>query len=331
MPTLRLGLSALIGGLLVSLTASVTCLAAEPWPRGPVRIIVPIAAGSGSDVAARQFAERLADRWKQPVVVENRPGGDGLVGTIAFAALRDDHVLFFSPAAPISVFPQTHEKLPYDPARDLVPIASATNTFVMLAASEAVKVQTLQQLIALARSRPGMLNWTSGGGALAYLLAGFVRGAGLDMVAVPYRDQSVAVQDLASGRIHVMMTVLAALLPRVSSGNITLLAVTNRERAPLVPDVPTVLELGHPELTFEGLWGFFGPRHMPIELRNRIAADIRAVAADADLTKRLAAIGQITHAGTSSEFQAEIEAQRDKIASIVKVTGTSFGEPASNN
>jgi tripartite-type tricarboxylate transporter receptor subunit TctC len=326
MLTLKSGLNALIGGLLFSLCASLTCLAAEPWPRGPVRIIVPIAAGSGSDVAARQFAERLADHWKQPVVVENRPGADGLVGTIAFTALRDDHVLFFSPAAPISVFPLTHERLPYDPARDLVPIASATNTFVMLAAAEAVKVQSLQELVTLARSRPGTLNWSSGGGALTYLLAGFVNSAKLDMVAVSYRDQNAALQDLAAGRIHVMMTVLAALLPHVSSGKITLLAATNRERAPLVPNVPTVMELGYPELAFEGLWGFFGPRDMPVGLRNRIAADIRSVAADPDLTRRLAAIGQITHAGTSGEFLAEIEAQRDRIASTVKLTGTAFGE-----
>jgi tripartite-type tricarboxylate transporter receptor subunit TctC len=128
-----------------------------------------------------------------------------------------------------------------------------------------------------------------------------------------------------------MMTVLAALLPHVSSGKITLLAVTNRERAPIVPHVSTVTELGYPELAFEGLWGFFGPRDLPIERRNRIAADIRSVAADPDLIKRLAATGQIAHAGTPREFLAEIEAQRDKIASIVAVTGTKPGESASNS
>ena len=178
---LRLRTSVLATSLVIGLVVPATDLAAEPWPQRPVRLIVPIGAGSGSDVAARQFAERLAERWKHPVVVENRPGADGLIGTIAFAGTRDDHTLLFSPAAPISVFPQVHEKLAYDPARDLVPITLATNTFVMLAASETLKIESLPQLIALARSHPGKLNWSSGGGALTYLLAGFVKSAGLDM------------------------------------------------------------------------------------------------------------------------------------------------------
>jgi tripartite-type tricarboxylate transporter receptor subunit TctC len=311
--------------LAVALGAGTTSLAAEPWPQRPVRIIVPIAAGSGSDVAAREFAERLSARWKQPVVIENRAGADGLVGTAAFAAMHDDHVLLFSPAAPISVFPVTQANLPYDPARDLVPIASATNTFVMLASSQTLNVKSLQQMVELVRSRPGTLNWSSGGGALTYLLAGFVKNAKLDLVGVPYRDQNQAIQDLAAGRIHLMLTVLAALLPQVGAGTVTLLAVTNGKRAPLAPDVPTASELGFPDLAFEGLWGFFGPRDLPVERRDRIALDIASVAADPVLVRRLAAIGQIAHAGTPKEFLAEIEAQRDKVAAIVKVVGKGVG------
>jgi tripartite-type tricarboxylate transporter receptor subunit TctC len=317
----RPGVNALIRGLIFALVATATPLAAEPWPQRPVRLIVPIAAGTGSDIAARQFAERLAERWKQPVVVENRPGADGLVGTVAFAAMRDDHVLLFSPAAPISVFPQVHEKLPYDPARDIVPIASATNTFVMLAASAALKVHSLKELVALARSRPGTLNWSSGGGALTYVLGGFLTSTKLDMVSIPYREQGRALQDLASGRVHVMITVLAALLPQVSSGKVTLLAATNNKRAPIAPEVSTVTELGYPELAFEGLWGFFGPGNIPAARRDQIAADIRAIAADSTLAERLSAIGQSAHAGTPEEFVAEIEDQRHEIASIVKMTG----------
>ena len=313
MHMLRLRTGVLATSLVIGLIAPATALAAEPWPQRPVRLIVPIGAGSGSDVAARQFAERLAERWKHPVVVENRPGADGLIGTIAFAGMRDDHTLLFSPAAPISVFPQV---------RDLVPITSATNTFVMLAASETLKIESLPQLIALARSHPGKLNWSSGGGALTYLLAGFVKSAGLDMVAVSYREQNLALQDLAAGRLQVMITVLAALLPSVQSGKAQLLAVTNDRRAPSAPEVSTVTELGYPELAFEGLWGFFGGRDTPSERRDRIAADVRSVATDPVLAERLAAIGQIARASTPAEFSAAIEAQRAKIASIVKLTGS---------
>lgn len=322
MHMLRLRTGVLATSLVIDLIAPATALAAEPWPQRPVRLIVPIGAGSGSDVAARQFAERLAERWKHPVVVENRPGADGLIGTIAFAGMHDDHTLLFSPAAPISVFPQVHEKLAYDPARDLVPITAATNTFVMLAASESLKIESLPQLIALARSHPGKLNWSSGGGALTYLLAGFVKSAGLDMVAVSYREQNLAVQDLAAGRLQVMITVLAALLPSVQSGKAQLLAVTNDRRAPSAPEVSTVTELGYPELAFEGLWGFFGGRDTPSERRDRIAADVRSVATDPVLAERLAAIGQIARASTPAEFSAAIEAQRAKIASIVRLTGS---------
>ncbi len=295
---------------------------AETWPQRTVRMIVPIGAGAGSDVAARQFAERLAELWKQPVVVENRPGADGLIGTVAFVNARDDHTLLFSPAAPISVFPLTHDVLAYDPARDLVPITSATNTFIVLGASESLNIASLPQLIAFARAHPGKLNWTSGGGALPYLLAGLAKSADLDMIPISYREQGLAVQDLAAGRLHVIITVLASLQALADAGKARFLAVTNNRRAPVAPEVPTAREAGCPELEFEGLWGFFGPRDMPNERRDRIAADVRSVAANPLLTTRLATIGQIAHAGTSAEFAEAIEAQRAKIASIVKITGT---------
>ena len=294
---------------------------AETWPQRPVHLIVPIGAGVGTDIAARLIAEQLAALWKQPVVVENRPGADGLIGTVAFVNMHDDHALMFSPAAPISVFPQAHETLAYDPARDLVPITSATNTFLMLAASGALNVESLPQLIAFARAHPGKLNWSTGGGALPYLLAGLAKGAGLDMVPVPYREQGRALQDLAAGRLDVMITVLATLQPQFDSGKVRLLAVTNASRAPAAPTVPTAREAGFPELEFEGLWGFFGPRDMPVERRDRIAADVRTVAANPVLAARLAAIGQTARAGTPAEFAAAIEAQRAKIAAIVKITG----------
>lgn len=294
---------------------------AETWPQRPVRLIVPIGAGVGSDVAARQFAQRLTELWKQPVVVENRQGADGLIGTVAFVNMHDDHALLFSPAAPISVFPQVHDTLAYDPARDLVPITTATNTFVMLAASQSLNIASLAQLIAFARAHPGTLNWSSGGGALTYLLAGLARSADLDMVPVSYREQGLALQNLAAGRLHLMIAVLATLLPQVRAGKVRFLAVTNDTRATAAPEVPTATEAGFPELEFEGLWGFFGPRDMPKERRDRIAADVRTVAADPILAARLVAIGQIAHAGTPAEFAAAIEAQRAKIASIAKIAG----------
>ena len=301
--------------------AAAAVFAADPWPQHTVRLIVPIGSGSGPDVAARAYAERLAAAWKRPVVVENRPGAEGLVGVSAFAGMRDDHALLFSPAAPITVFPFTQENLAYDPARDFVPISSATDTFGAIAVPASLKAASLAELVALARAQPGKLNWGSGGGAFPILLAGLARTAHLDVAQVSYREQNLAIQDLAEGRIHYLATTLTALLPLVQSGKIRLLAVTNKARAPMASGVPTAAEAGHPELEFEGLVGFFAGRDMPPPLRDRISADIRTVAAEPMLAERLAGAGQIVHASTAAEFAGAIEDQRARIEAITRLIG----------
>ena len=296
-------------------------IAADAWPQRAVTLIVPIGSGSGPDVAARIYAERLAVRWKQPVVVENRTGAEGLIGAAAFAAMHDDHTLLFSPAAPISVYPFTQDKITYDPNRDLVPISSGAITYGVIAAAASANVHSISELIAFARAHPGKVNWGSGGGAFPILFAGFAKSANMDATRVSYRQQSVAIQDLAEGRIQAFATTLTALLPMAQAGKIHLLAVTNKTRAPSAPDVPTVIEAGHPQLEFDGLTGFFGWRDMPSELRDRVAADVRAVAADAGVAERLDKIGQTVHAGTPAEFAREIDEQRNRIGSIVRLLG----------
>ena len=294
---------------------------AADWPQRTVRLIVPVGAGTAPDIAARLFAERLAERWKQPVVVENRPGADGIVGVGAFAGMRDEYALLFSFAAPISVYPAVHGKLPYDPDHDVVPIASATDTFAAITASQSIKAGSLAEFVAEARAQPGKFNCFSASGAFPYLFTGFAKSAGLDIVQVSYREQNVAVQDLADGRIQCMLSAITAVLPAVQAGKNRLLAVTNRRRAPMAAEVPTVIEAGYPELAFEGLLGFFGPRGMSSELRDRISADIQIVAADPSIATRLAAVGQIARGSAPSEFAADIEVQRAKIASIARAIG----------
>jgi tripartite-type tricarboxylate transporter receptor subunit TctC len=313
--------SVLAAGFLIGLLATEAALAAESWPQHPVRIIVPFGSGSGPDVAARVYAERLATRWRRPVIIENRTGAEGLIGVSAFVGMRDDHALLFSPAAPISVFPYTQEKLAYDPARDFVPISSATDTFGSIAVPASLKVGSLAELVTLARAQPGKLNWTSGGGAFPTLLAGFAKSAGLDVVQVSYREQNLALQDLAEGRVQIVGTTLTALLPFARAGKIRLLAVTNKRRAPVAPEVPLATEAGYPELEFEGLVGFFGWRDIPAALRDRISADIRAAAADPILVERFTKAGQIARGSTSAEFAGAIEEQRAKIEAIVRLLG----------
>jgi tripartite-type tricarboxylate transporter receptor subunit TctC len=304
----------------IGVLAAAATAAGEEWPQRTVRLIVPFPSGSGPDVAARLYAERLIVRWKRPVIVENRTGAEGLVGVTAFTGMQDDHTLLFSPAAPVSVFPYTQEKLAYDPVRDIVPISSAIDTFGSIAVPTSLGVGSLAELVSLARSQPGKLNWTSGGGAFPTLLEGFAKTARLDVVQVPYRDQTLAIQDLAQGRVQFVATTLTALLPLVHAGKIRLLAVTNKRRAPLAPAIPTAAEAGHAELEFEGLVGFFGPRDMSAALRDRISSDIRAVAADAAFVERLTSAGQLVRGSTPAEFAAAIEEQRGRIERIVELT-----------
>ncbi len=226
------------------------------WPRSTVKLILPLGPGSATDVTARLFAERLAERWGRPVVVENRTGPDGLVAVAAFLGARDDHTLLFSIGGPVTINPASHEKLAYDPDRDLVPIAPASDSFLAIAVSASLGVTSIDELIGRARAEPGKLSWAATPGLPQFIFAGFTKSAGLDMVQVSYRDFSPALQDLAEGRIQVVATGLLPLLPLAQAGKIRLLAVTNRERSPAAPELATAQEIGHRELTADGFQGF---------------------------------------------------------------------------
>lgn len=303
------------------LVAAITCASmqarAETWPERPVRIILPLPAGLGTDLAARLFAEKLSVRWGQPVVVENRPGADGIVGVTSFVNAHDDHTLLFSFAGPISINPLIHEKLPYDPVRDLVPIAMAIDNFFTVAVSSSTGVRTLHSFIEMARAHPEKFNWAATAGLPQFIFLALQRRAGLVLTQVPYRDFAPALQDLAENRIQVLVSSPAVLMPAIESGKARLLMVTNQQRSPLAPDIPTAEEAGFPELTFDGVVGFFGGRDMPVARRDRIAGDIAAIAEGPEISSRLRALGVTMRIGTSAQFAAAIEEQRAKVSGII--------------
>jgi len=301
---------------------SLTSAPAQIYPARTVRFIVPFGAASGTDITARLFADRLAARWGKPVLVENRPGGDGLVAIAAFAAANDDHTLLFAPVGTFTVHPYEHEKLPYDVERDLLPIASVSTIILAVSTSAALKVESLGELVELARAQPGKLNAAAANGNADFLLFGFLKSTGLQVAKVPYRDILQAPNDLAEGRIQVLMTSFAVVQPQMQTGKVKVLAVTSRNRAPTAPEVPTVKEAGYPELELESLVGLFGPRGMPSELRERIAVVLGEVAAaDPVIATRLAVTGQIVNVHGPAEFAAAIERQRGKLAEIAKILG----------
>jgi tripartite-type tricarboxylate transporter receptor subunit TctC len=196
-----------------ALAAASRVAQAQAYPARAVRLIVPFGPASGADIAARLFADRLAARWRQPVVVENRPGADGLLAIGAFTSAGDDHVLLVMPVGTFTVHPYTHDKVPYDAERDLQPIASVAAVILALSAAPNLAVRTLGDLVALARQQPGKLNAAAANGNAEFLLFGFLKTAGLDVPKVPYRDITQAPNDLAEGRIQLLMSTLAIVRP----------------------------------------------------------------------------------------------------------------------
>jgi len=296
--------------------------AEQDYPRRPVRFIVPFGPAAGADIAVRLFADRLTARWGKPVLVENRPGGDGLVAITAFIGANDDHTLLWAPAGTFAVHPYQHDKLPYDAERDLIPIASVSTIVLAMSASASLNLTTIGELVALARAHPGKLNAAAANGNSDFLLFGFLKSADLDVLKVPYRDIMQAPNDLTEGRIQLLMTSLAVVQPYMQAGKIKVLAVTSSKRSPSAPDIPTVAEAGYPALELDSPIGLFGPRGMPLALREWIAKDLRAVVAtDPVITSRIEASGQIVAIGGPSEFAAAIGDLRAKLAATAKVLG----------
>jgi tripartite-type tricarboxylate transporter receptor subunit TctC len=293
---------------------------AETWPQRAVKFIVTLGPGSGVDFGTRLLGDRLSKRWGQPVVIENRPGGDAIVAVTAMIGANDDHVLLASPTSALTAHPYVLQQMPYKDS-DLSPIARGWNTVIVIAATAQMEVKTMGDLVAMARANPGKLNWAGTTGAIDFLFAGFLKQNNLDMARVPYRNPQEAGIDVANGRIQVTEASLATLRPQLQAGKIKMLASTNSMRPPTNPEVPTVKEAGYPELTLDGLVGFFGPQAMPAAVRDRLAADIRELVQEPDFAEKLSVTGQIANPGGPAEFAAAMQEQRDRLAIAAKELG----------
>lgn len=292
----------------------------QTWPQRPVKFIVTLGPGSGVDFGTRLLGDRLSKRWGQPVVIENRPGGDAIVAVTAFIGANDDHVLLASPTSALTAHPYMLQQMPYQDS-DLLPIARGWNTVIVIAVPTSMEVKTMRDLVAMTRANPGKLNWAGTTGAIDFLFAGFLKKNNLDMARVPYRNPQDAANDVATGRIQVTEASLATLRPQLQAGKIKMLASTNSVRPPTHPEVPTVTEAGYPELTLDGLVGFFGPQGMSLALRERIAADMREIVQETDFVEKLSVTGQIANAGGPAEFAAAMQEQRERLAVAAKELG----------
>lgn len=294
---------------------------AQNWPQRAVRLILPFGPASGADIAARLLADKLQVVWKQPVVVEGKPGGDGLlsVGTVVNA--KDDHVLFFGPSSAYVVHPYVHENLPYDPDRDLQPIAGVARVLVSISVPASLGVNSVKDFVAYAKANAGKVSYGVAPGFSEFVFNGFIRETGLELAKVPYRDITTAPTDLAEGRIQLLMQSYAAMRPSEQSGKVKVIAMTSAKRAEVAPHVPSVVEAGYPTLEAAPVLGMLGPRDMALDVRRRAGADVVAVLSDKTVGEKLSLTGQMPEPMGVDEFGAAIKAQQEQVARIAKVLG----------
>ena len=320
-PVMIMRIAITIGSaVLCALAAFLSPATAQSWPERPVKFILPLGPGSGADIGARLIADKLSERWGQPVVVENRPGGDGIVAISAFIGAHDDHVLFFGPSSSFIAHPYLHDKMPYDP-HDLAPLARVSSTLISITAPASLKITTLNELFEMARARPGEFNWASITGATDLILQAYIKKTGLNLQRVPYRNPVEALTDTAKGRVHLYWAAYAIVQGQAQAGNVRVIAIANSEPTTLLPDVKTVAQQGYPDLTFDGLVGLFGARDLPATLRERIAADVRTVLADPAIHARVTSTGQVVVPGSAADFAASIDRQRTGLVEAASVLG----------
>ena len=295
--------------------------AQQNYPTHTVRLILPFNPGSATDTTARLFADRLTARWGKPVVIENRPGGDGLVALKYFVDAHDDHTLFFGPAAAFLVHLYDQEAPPYA-LSDIAPVAGVYVTVLAISVPTSLGVNTMDDLVKLARAEPGKLNVAAATGNSDFLIFGFMKDMNLDVTRVPYRDIMLAPNDLSQSRIQVLSSSLAAVQSTLQTGRVKVLLVASSKRAETAPDIPTAAEAGYPQLTMETAGGLYGPKDMPEAERETIAADFRDVAEhDPIIRQRLVDTGQIMNMLRPAEFGANIKEQNGQLARIAKTLG----------
>jgi len=271
--------------LILGSLLSLCCFAAdaEPWPAKPVRIVVAYPPGGGIDILARQLADKLAAPWGQPVVVENKPGANTIVAADAVAkSSPDGHTILMTSDATFSINPHLYARLPYDAQRDFVPVTLLVLLQQLLVANPSLPANNLAELIAVAKERPGSINYASyGSGSQPHLSGEMLKyKAGIDLVHVPYKGISLAVPAVMAGEVQLTFSGVASSIAHLKSGRLKPIAIGGAKRSPLLPEVPTFAELGYPEVETHAWFGLFLPAGSPKEAALRIYHDTKSVLDD---------------------------------------------------
>ena len=300
-----------------------TPASAQDYPNRPLRMVVPYAAGGGVDIVARAVSQELAKRIGQPVIVDNRTGAGSNIGSdfVAKAAPDGYTLLMASPANAINM--SLYRKMPYDTQRDLAPVALVGAVPSVLVANPALPATTVAELIALAKAKPGSLNYGSGGsGTSEHLSAEMFKSlAGIDVVHVPYKGGANAMTDVMSGQLSLMFTNMLGAMPHIRSGKLKAIAIADSRRSPSLPDVPTFAEAGFKDYEVSVWWGVMAPARTPAPVVAYLNREIVAALGAPELKERLDGMGARIIGGTPEQFGAFVAAETGRWARAVQVSG----------
>ena len=294
----------------------------QAWPAKPIRLVVPFPAGGATDLLARAIAQGVGNAFGQPLVVDNRPGAGGTLGSAEVAkAPADGHTLLMCTSSTHSIAPHLNANLPYNAQDDFTPLAQVANATNIVLVPNSLPVVSIKELIAYAKARPGQLNYaSSGNGTIVNLTAeAFKAQAGVFIVHIPYRGTALAIPDLVSGKVHLLFDSIVSGLPHVKDGKLKALAITSARRSALVPDLPTVAESGLPGFESTTWFGVYGPKGLNADIVGRVAGEMQRALQRPDVAERLARLGAEPVLDSSpGKFAAMVKADSARWAALIR-------------
>jgi len=297
---------------------------AQNYPAKPIRLVVPFPAAGTTDILAREVAQRLSVLWGQSVVVDNRPGAGGNIGSDLVAkSAPDGYTLLMGTVGTHAINPSLYSKMPYDHVKDFTPVILVAGVPNVLEVTPSLPVNSVADLIKLAKEKPGQLNFASSGSGTSIHLSGelFKAMAGVDMTHVPYKGSAPAITDLMGGQVQLMFDNLPSSLGQIKAGKLRAIAVTSAQRAAALPNVPTIAESGVPGFEASSWFGILAPAGTPPAIVARINADVNQWLQSAEAKDKLLAQGAVAAGGTPADFAAHIRAETEKWAKVVKISG----------
>ena len=297
---------------------------AQNYPAKPLRMITPVSAGSAVDTVARVVGQKMSDSWGQQVVIDNRIGANGIIGTEAAAkSPADGYTIFLGNDAMLATNPNLYSKLPYDPVRDFAPVALAASIPLVLIVHSSMPVKSVKELIALAKAHPGEINYaSSGNGSPQHMPMEMLKAAtGIKLVHVPYKGLIPALNDVVGGQVPLMFAGMSGALPHIQSGRLRALAVGGVKRSPALPAVPTVAEAGVAGFNYAAWTGFLVPAGTPKDIVARLNAEITRILALPEVRDKLTSLGFELAGGTPDEFGTLIRTDIERVAKVVRDAG----------